>query len=62
MKLYPVTVISDFYEKPDEIRKYALAQKYTYCHQMKDIEYVFHGSRNKELREKIEKLRNASVE
>lgn len=51
MKLYPVTVISDFYENPDEIRKYALAQKYTYCHEMKGIEYVFPGSRTKELRE-----------
>jgi hypothetical protein len=51
MNLYPVTVISDFYENPDEIRKYALAQKYTYCHEMKDQGYVFPGSRTKELRE-----------
>lgn len=51
MKLYPVTVISDFYEQPDEIRKYALAQKYTYCHEIKGIQYVFPGSRTKELRE-----------
>ncbi len=50
MKLYPVTVISDFYKNPDEIRKYALAQSYTYCHEMKDINYVFPGSRTKELR------------
>lgn len=51
MNLYPVTVISDFYENPDEMRKYALAQKYTYCHEMKDQGYVFPGSRTKELRE-----------
>ena len=51
MNLYPVTVISDFYEKPDEIRKYALAQKYTYCHEIKEIKYVFPGSRTKEIRE-----------
>lgn len=52
MNLYPVTVISDFYEKPDEIRKYALAQKYTYRHEMNgDLEYVFPGCRTKELRE-----------
>ena len=52
MKLYPVTVISDFYENPDEIRKYALAQKYTYRHEMKqDISYVFPGSRTKDLRD-----------
>jgi len=56
MKLYPVTVISDFYENPDEIRKYALAQKYTYCHEMKDIDYVFPGSRTKELRELSQSL------
>ena len=51
MNLYPVTVIADFYDKPDEIRNYALAQKYTYCHEMKDQGYVFPGSRTKELRE-----------
>lgn len=51
MHLYPVTVISDFYENPDEIRKYALAQKYTYRHEMKDEDYVFPGSRTKEIRE-----------
>jgi hypothetical protein len=51
MNLYPVTVINDFYEKPDEIRKYALAQKYTYCHEIKDITYVFPGSRTKDLKD-----------
>lgn len=51
MNLYPVTVISDFYDKPDEIRKYALAQKYKYCHELDGIDYVFPGCRAKELRE-----------
>lgn len=51
MNLYPVTIISDFYENPDEIRKYALAQKYTYRHEMQDEDYVFPGSRTKELRD-----------
>lgn len=51
MNLYPVTVINDFYDRPDEIRKYALAQKYTYCHEMQDITYVFPGSRTKELKD-----------
>ena len=51
MNLYPVTVINDFYDEPDEIRKYALAQKYTYCHELKDIGYVFPGSRTKELKD-----------
>lgn len=56
MNLYPVTVISDFYTNPDEIRKYALAQQYTYCHEMKDIGYVFPGRRTKELRELSQSL------
>lgn len=56
MKLYPVTVISDFYENPDEIRKYALAQKYTYCHEIKGVDYVFPGSRTKDLRELSQSL------
>ncbi len=51
MNLYPVTMISDFYDKPDEIRKYALAQKYRYCHELKGIDYVFPGSRTKEIRD-----------
>jgi hypothetical protein len=51
MNLYPVSVISDFYENPDEIRKYALAQKYTYCHEISGIDYVFPGSRTKDLKD-----------
>jgi len=46
---YPVTVVNDFYDNPDEIRNYALSQKFTYCHEMKDIDYVFPGSRTKDL-------------
>lgn len=49
MNLYPVTVINDFYDHPDAIRKFALAQQYTYCHELKDIDYVFPGSRTKDL-------------
>lgn len=56
MKLYPVTVISDFYENPDEIRKYALAQKYTYCHEVKGIDYVFPGGRTKDLKDLSQSL------
>lgn len=57
MNLYPVTVISDFYDDPDAIRKYALQQKYTYRHQMKDdVGYVFPGGRTKELRELSQSL------
>ena len=56
MKLYPVTVIDDFYDKPDEIREYALRQKFNYCHELKNLGYVFPGSRTKELRELSQSL------
>ena len=50
MNLYPtVTVIENFYEKPDEIRAFALKQKFTYCHELKNIDYVYPGCRTKEL-------------
>jgi len=50
MNLYPtVTIIEDFYENPDEIRKFALKQKFSYCHELKNIDYVYPGCRTKEL-------------
>ena len=49
MRLYPVTVVENFYENPDAIRKFALAQKYQFCHEIPNIEYVFPGSRTKDL-------------
>jgi hypothetical protein len=49
MNLYPVTVVNDFYDDPDAIRQFALDQKYTYCHEMKNISYVFPGCRTKDL-------------
>ncbi len=49
MNLYPVTIIENFYENPDAIRKFALAQKYTFCHEVKDIDYVYPGCRTKDL-------------
>lgn len=50
MNLYPtVTVIENFYEKPDEIRAFALKQKFNYCHELKNIDYVYPGCRTKEL-------------
>lgn len=45
MKLYPVTVVENFYENPDAIRKFALAQKYKFCHERPDFPYVYPGSR-----------------
>ncbi len=49
MNLYPVTIVENFYENPDAIRKFALAQKYTFCHERPNVEYVYPGSRTKDL-------------
>jgi hypothetical protein len=49
MNLYPVTVIENFYEEPDAIRKFALAQEYTFCHERQNLEYVYPGGRTKDL-------------
>lgn len=49
MKLYPVTVIDNFYENPSAIRKFALAQKYQFLAERKDAKYVYPGSRTKDL-------------
>ena len=49
MNLYPVTIIENFYENPDAIRKFALAQQYTYCKEVPNIEYVYPGCRTKDL-------------
>lgn len=49
MNLYPVTVIENFYENPDAIRKFALAQEYTFCHERQNLQYVYPGGRTKDL-------------
>ena len=49
MNLYPITVINDFYENPDAIRKFALAQKYTFRHEEHELDYVYPGCRTKDL-------------
>ena len=49
MNLYPAAVINDFYENPDAIRKFALAQKYTYRHEEQELDYVYPGCRTKDL-------------
>lgn len=50
MNLYPVTVVNDFYDDPDAIRKFALAQKYRHCHEIPGNPFVFPGSRTDDLR------------
>jgi Family of unknown function (DUF6445) len=49
MNLYPVTIVENFYENPDAIRKFALAQKFTFCKELPNIEYVYPGCRTKDL-------------
>jgi hypothetical protein len=49
MNFYPVTVVDNFLNNPDEVRAFALRQKYTFCHEVKDIDYVFPGSRTTDL-------------
>lgn len=49
MNLYPVTIIENFYENPDAIRKFALAQQFTYCKEVPNIQYVYPGGRTKDL-------------
>jgi hypothetical protein len=49
MNLYPVTIIENFYENPDAIRKFALTQEYTFCHNRLNLEYVYPGCRTKDL-------------
>ena len=49
MNLYPVTVIENFYDNPDAIRKFALAQKYTFCCDIDGITYTFPGCRTDDI-------------
>jgi Family of unknown function (DUF6445) len=49
MNLYPVTIVENFYENPDAIRRFALKQQYTFCHEIADIDYTFPGCRTKDL-------------
>ena len=49
MNLYPVAIIENFYKNPDAIRKFALVQKFTYCKDVPNIEYVYPGGRTQDL-------------
>lgn len=49
MNLYPVTVVDNFYDNPDAIRKFALAQQYKFRHEEGDIGYVYPGCRTGDL-------------
>lgn len=49
MNLYPVTVVDNFYDNPDAIRKFALAQKYKFRHEETGVDYVYPGCRTQDL-------------
>jgi hypothetical protein len=49
MNLYPVTVITNFYENPGAIRQFALKQKYTFRHEEEGLNYVYPGCRTQDL-------------
>ena len=49
MNLYPVAIVENFYENPDAIRKFALAQEYQFLKDRKNADYVYPGARTKEL-------------
>jgi len=55
MNLYPVTIVENFYENPDAIRKFALAQEFKTCHKQDKPSYGWPGSRTEELFE-LDKL------
>ena len=49
MNLYPATIVDNFYEDPDAVRAFALAQEYKHCHEIAGNEFVFPGARTKDL-------------
>jgi len=49
MNYYPITVVDNFYENPNEIRKFALSQQYKHCFEIKDYPFTFPGSRTDDL-------------
>jgi len=51
MNLYPVTVVDNFYDNPDAMRKFALAQQYKFRHEERGIDYVYPGCRTKDIYE-----------
>jgi hypothetical protein len=50
MNLYPATIVDNFYDNPDAIRKFALAQQYKFRYEESDeLDYVYPGCRTKDL-------------
>lgn len=49
MNLYPVTIVENFYENPNKVRNFALAQEYTSCFEYDNAQYAWPGARTKDL-------------
>jgi hypothetical protein len=49
MKLYPITIVDDFYTNPEEVRKFALSRKYFPASELDNSEGIFPGKRTAEL-------------
>lgn len=49
MNLYPATIIENFYEDPDAVRRFALAQEFKFCGDQEKVNYGWPGSRTKDL-------------
>ena len=49
MNLYPVAIIENFYENPDAMREFALAQQYVSLKDKKNATYVYPGTRTNDL-------------
>lgn len=56
MNLYPVAIIENFLENPDELRNFSLKQKFSHCQQRENIKYVYPGARTKDLFDLDKKL------
>ena len=49
MNLYPHTIVENFYENPDAIRQFALAQEYKFCYEQSEVTHVYPGCRTREI-------------
>jgi hypothetical protein len=49
MNFYPITIVDNFYENPDEVRQLALSQQYYPASELDNSEGIFPGKRTHEL-------------
>jgi len=49
MKYYPAVVVDNFYQNPDQVRNFALNQKYYFCSELDTKGFTFPGARSADL-------------